>query len=163
MTSSNGNILSVTDCTANSPVTGEFPSQRPVTRSFDVFFDLHLKKCGVNNRDAGNLRRNGAHYDVILMIKNSSNHAAANGCASQAGSQSVFCSYLGPAPRPFPLNINMLLKKLVSGNFVQKLLSGSCSKFRYALNLLLYQYDSWDVLSRNKTLKWKQRVHCNNL
>ena len=26
----------------NSPVTGEFPSQRPVTRSFDVFFDLRL-------------------------------------------------------------------------------------------------------------------------
>ena len=27
----------------NSPVTGEFPSQRPVTRSFDVFFDLRLE------------------------------------------------------------------------------------------------------------------------
>ena len=29
-------------CAGNSPVTGEFPSQRPVTRSFDVFFDLHM-------------------------------------------------------------------------------------------------------------------------
>ena len=28
----------------NSPVTGEFPSQRPVTRSFDVVFDLRLNK-----------------------------------------------------------------------------------------------------------------------
>ena len=28
----------------NSPVPGEFPTQRPVTRSFDVFFDLHLNK-----------------------------------------------------------------------------------------------------------------------
>ena len=28
----------------NSPVTGEFPAQRPVTRSFDVFFDLCLNK-----------------------------------------------------------------------------------------------------------------------
>ena len=28
----------------NSPVTGEFPSQKPVPRSFDVFFDLHLNK-----------------------------------------------------------------------------------------------------------------------
>ena len=28
----------------NSPATVEFPSQRPVTRSFDVFFDLHLNK-----------------------------------------------------------------------------------------------------------------------
>ena len=26
----------------NSPVTDEFPSQRPVTQSFDVFFDLRL-------------------------------------------------------------------------------------------------------------------------
>ena len=31
-------------CEGNSPVTGEFPSQRPVTRSFDVFFDLRLYK-----------------------------------------------------------------------------------------------------------------------
>ena len=29
-------------CTGNSPVTGEFPTQRAVTRSFDVFFDLPL-------------------------------------------------------------------------------------------------------------------------
>ena len=28
----------------NSPIASEFPSQRPVTRSFDVFFDLHLNK-----------------------------------------------------------------------------------------------------------------------
>ena len=31
-------------CAGNSPVTDEFPTQRPVTRSFDVFFDLHLNK-----------------------------------------------------------------------------------------------------------------------
>ena len=31
-------------CAGNSPVTGEFPSQRPVTRSFDVFFDLRLNE-----------------------------------------------------------------------------------------------------------------------
>ena len=28
----------------NSPVPGEFPAQRPLTRSFDVFFDLRLDK-----------------------------------------------------------------------------------------------------------------------
>ena len=27
-------------CAGNSPLPGEFPAQRPVTRSFDVFFDL---------------------------------------------------------------------------------------------------------------------------
>ena len=31
-------------CAGNSPVTGEFPTQRPVTRSFDVLFDLLLNK-----------------------------------------------------------------------------------------------------------------------
>ena len=31
-------------CAGNSPVTGEFPAQRPVTRSFGVFFDLHLNQ-----------------------------------------------------------------------------------------------------------------------
>ena len=30
-------------CEGNSPVTGEFPTQRPVTQSLDVFFDLHLE------------------------------------------------------------------------------------------------------------------------
>ena len=31
-------------CAGNSPGTGEFPAQRPVTRSFDVFFDLRRNK-----------------------------------------------------------------------------------------------------------------------
>ena len=31
-------------CAGNSPVTGEFPTQRPVTRSFDILFDLRLNK-----------------------------------------------------------------------------------------------------------------------
>ena len=63
MTSSNGNIFHVTSCfvtwwrhqmetfsellaicAGNSPVPGEFPAQRPVTRSFGVFFDLRLNK-----------------------------------------------------------------------------------------------------------------------
>ena len=45
MTSSNGDIFRVTDpLCGNSPVTSEFPSQRPVTWSFDIFFDLRLNK-----------------------------------------------------------------------------------------------------------------------
>ena len=31
-------------CAVNSPVTAELPSQRPVMRNFDVFFDLRLNK-----------------------------------------------------------------------------------------------------------------------
>ena len=31
-------------CEGNSPVTGEFPAQRPMTGSFDVLFDLRLNE-----------------------------------------------------------------------------------------------------------------------
>ena len=31
-------------CAGNSPVPGQFPTQRPVTRSFDIFFGLRLNK-----------------------------------------------------------------------------------------------------------------------
>ena len=41
-------------CAGNSPVTGEFPAQTPVKRSFDIFFDLRLNK---RLSEAGDLRR----------------------------------------------------------------------------------------------------------
>ena len=45
MTSSNGNTFRVTGrCAGNSPVTGELPGQRSVTRSFDVFSNLRQNK-----------------------------------------------------------------------------------------------------------------------
>ena len=34
----------LTICAGNSPVAGEFPVQRPVTRSYAIFFDLHPNK-----------------------------------------------------------------------------------------------------------------------
>ena len=53
----------------NSPVSGEFLAQKPVTRSFDVFFDIRLsKRLGKQlDRMAGDLRRPRAHYDVSVM------------------------------------------------------------------------------------------------
>ena len=45
MTSSNGNIFRLLAlCEGNPPVTGGFPSQRPVARSFDILFGLRLNK-----------------------------------------------------------------------------------------------------------------------
>ena len=63
MTSSNKNIFRVTGPLCGE-FTGEFPSQRPVTRSFDAFSDLH---GWINNREADDLRRYRGHYDVIVM------------------------------------------------------------------------------------------------
>ena len=45
MTSSNGNIFRATGPLCGEFTgPGEFPTQRPVTRSFDVYFDLRLNK-----------------------------------------------------------------------------------------------------------------------
>ena len=54
-------------CEGNSPVSVRFLTQRPVTRSLDVFFDLRLNKRLGNNRDASDLRRHRAHYGVTIM------------------------------------------------------------------------------------------------
>ena len=82
MTSSNGNIFRVTGPLCGEFTgPGEFPAQRPVTRSFDVIFDLRLnKRLSKQNRDAGDLRRHRRHYDVNVMYivwldhKNTKNH-----------------------------------------------------------------------------------------
>ena len=65
MTSSNGNIFRVTGPLCGEFTgPGEFPAQRPVTQSFDVFFQM---SDWVNNRQAGDLRRHRGHYDVSVM------------------------------------------------------------------------------------------------
>ena len=76
-------------CAVNSPVTGEFPSQRPVTWSFDVFFDLRRNKRLSKQSIHGDATHHLAHYDVTVMIqivkyrslqKSSNQHLHAIGC-----------------------------------------------------------------------------------
>ena len=63
MTSSNGNIFRVTGPLCGELTgPGEFPAQRPVTWSFDVFFDLRLINDWENNREAGDLRRHRGRW-----------------------------------------------------------------------------------------------------
>ena len=50
-------------CAGKSLVTGEFPSQRPVTQNFDIFFDLRLSK----RLRSVIWKRHRAHYDAIVM------------------------------------------------------------------------------------------------
>ena len=54
-------------CAGTSPLTSEYPSQRPVMWSFYVSFDLRWINGWLNNWDAGDLSRHRAHYDVIIM------------------------------------------------------------------------------------------------
>ena len=56
-------------CAGNSPITGEFPSQRPETRSFDFSLICVWINAWVNNRGAGDLRRHRTHYDVIVLYE----------------------------------------------------------------------------------------------
>ena len=68
MTSSNENISALLAiCAGNSPVTGEFPAQRPVTRSYDAYFDLRLNKRLGKQSWGWWLRRHHSHYDVTVM------------------------------------------------------------------------------------------------
>ena len=54
-------------CAGNSPVTDEFPLQRPGAQSFDVSLICAWINGWANNREAGDLRRHRAHYDVTVM------------------------------------------------------------------------------------------------
>ena len=66
MTSSNGNTFRVTGPLCRSPM--NFPAERPVTRNFDDFCDLRLnKQLSKFFREASDLRRHRAHYDVTVM------------------------------------------------------------------------------------------------
>ena len=51
----------------NSPVTGEFLSQRPVTRGFDVFFDLRLNKRLSKQPGRRGFEAPSHHYYVTVM------------------------------------------------------------------------------------------------
>ena len=61
-------------CAGNSPASGEFPAQRPVTRSFDVFFDMCLNKRLRKQSWGWWFETLYAHYDVIVMM-NTNNYA----------------------------------------------------------------------------------------
>ena len=68
MTAKNGNNIS----RITGPLCGEFTGGRwlPLTKASDAniwYFLCSAPQQTVNNRDAGDLRRHRAHYDVIVM------------------------------------------------------------------------------------------------
>ena len=80
----------------------DFPSSRPVTRSFDVFFDPNLNTNGcANNQYACDLRRHRAHdYVTVMRIK------CIRNCAYyiQKSDNSLFgCKCVGDFPHHKPL------------------------------------------------------------
>ena len=70
----------------NSPVTGEFPSQRPVARRFDFFICACINSW-INNGEAGDLRRHSTHYDVTLIRRMAVSFSNAYTCRSHKPSR----------------------------------------------------------------------------
>ena len=56
-------------CTGNSPATAEFPAKASDAELWCFLWSALEKNGWVNNREAGDLRRHQAHYDVIVMGK----------------------------------------------------------------------------------------------
>ena len=54
-------------CAGNSSVTGEFPSQRPVSGALVFSLTCTWANGWVNNRDASAFIRHRTHYDVTVM------------------------------------------------------------------------------------------------
>ena len=78
------------NCAGNSPVTGEFPHKRQ-WRGASMFSLICAWINGlVNNREAGDLRRHPAHYDVSVM----SFHISMEGNALVIWNQMQLITYL---------------------------------------------------------------------
>ena len=65
MTSSNRDILCIT-----GPLWGESTSHRriPLTKASDAELDFFVWCGWANSREAGDLRHDGAHYDVTVIL-----------------------------------------------------------------------------------------------
>ena len=57
-------------CAGNSPVTGDFPHKGQWRGALIFSLVCAWINVWVNNRDAGDLRRHHAHYDVTVMLSN---------------------------------------------------------------------------------------------
>ena len=110
-------------CAGNSPVTGEFPAQRPVTQSFDAFFDLRLNKRLSKHSWGWCLRRHRALYDVIVMLAFSWPPRLCLPTQNQ-GQTVTFISEL-------LLSLNYLSQSRLTRYYYHPVLSGILSKHRF--------------------------------
>ena len=91
-------------CAGNSPVTDEFPAQRPVTRSFDVFFDLHPNKWLSKQSWGWWFETPSCHYDVTVI------------CV-QSGSKEICAISHSASTGISPLNLIRHLDHVIRGPF----------------------------------------------
>ena len=142
MTSSNGNLFRVT-----GPLWGESTGHWwiPLTKASDAglwFLLICTWTNGwVSNRDAGDLRRHRAHYDVSVM------HGYDENCVENAGCITYhFCFWIRIDIQKYPWFIsavNWLIhcryKRIFSGK-TMRLLSFSMYKIRYCIMKFSYYW-----------------------
>ena len=96
-------------CVGNSPVTRDFPSQRPMTRSFDIFFNLRLNKrlseqlwgwwFETPSRSSWRHYNDGQRCNLKSRMIQCSNHHLANAQVAQSWYfilillNGIFCNY----------------------------------------------------------------------
>ena len=100
MTSSNGNIFRVT-----GHLCWEFPAQRPVTRSFDVFFDLRLNEQRLSKQSWG------WWFETPTRPLWRHSNAVGNHHADSTGAKHIDKSYLGIYKLRYSFWTNRLFEK----------------------------------------------------
>ena len=117
-------------CAGNSPVIGEFPAQRPVTRSFGVFFDLRPNKR-LNKQSWGWWFETPSRtYDVIVIWKQNLPEANQHKCEICFRCVSDLLPFLAHIPTHRPLlgwwyffpNKQCMLHKIMVHQCIQILL-----------------------------------------
>ena len=145
MTSWNGDIFSVTD-----PLWGESNGHRwiPLTKASDAEIWCFLwsppeKNGWANNRDAGDLRRHRAHYDIIVVIKQPLHRS----CVLKG-------LMVGWHTRYIPENIRTVV--LLSYHFMMTLYIIYIYIYTYIYTYIAFR-DTLRVLGCPNTLQWR---HC---
>ena len=123
-------------CAGNSPVTSEVPAQRPVTRNFDVFFDLRPNKL-LSKQSWGWWfqtpsrplwrHRNGKKLTVIRLALDATMSSAA--CSISAGVNSKIRSTNTLALLARVLTMLTCMKNIID---VEKISQSNLSEFEYS-------------------------------
>ena len=151
-------------CGGNSPVTGGFPSQRPVMRSFDVFLDLRLNKrlskqsggwwfempsCSLWHHQNSNDKNDHAmmrllcvHYPWPLMWNNVDGSPSAHGT-------SMFNSEMATI---LQIQFSNSLYRIEAGTLTLKLFSGKCNRPVLMWNQHWFRW--WLGAARQQAIAW---------
>ena len=121
ITSSNGSIFCVTGHWCREFI----PAQRPVTWSFDVFFDLHLNKRLSKQPWLGDLRRHLTHYDVTIMVHQTLDSCMLNigkGCVQKGAGWKKDCFFKEPSKLHELLDQSCVLWMVIQSQWIKRLL-----------------------------------------